>query len=73
MNAPASVTAFFTVPGFTCAITGDNTPSITDVAQIIGEALGAAPPQDTLAHGSGVTVVDVQKLIQALSGPGCIY
>jgi hypothetical protein len=73
MNAPTSVTANFNVPGFTCAITGDGTPSIADVQFIVKEALGLEPAVDDLNHDNVVNVADVQKLINAVLGLGCPY
>jgi hypothetical protein len=73
IDAPGSITANFNVPGFTCAITGDGNATVADVQQIIGEALGGLPPKDNLAHASFIGVADVQKVIEAAVGVGCLY
>ena len=73
MNSAESVTALFNVPGFTCAITGDQTPSISDVQMIVNEALGAADPKHDLNHDTVVNIGDVQKLINAALGYECPY
>lgn len=73
MSAPESITAAFSVPGFTCAITGDATASVADVQLMINEALGLALPSDDLNRDNTVDVADVQKVIEAALGAGCIY
>jgi len=65
LSAPESITATFSVPGFTCAITGDATASVADVQFIINEALGLAQPSDDLNRDNIVNVADVQKVIGA--------
>jgi hypothetical protein len=71
--APTSLIANFYVPGFTCAITGDSSPSIADVQQIVNEALGVLPPNDNLAHNPTISVVDIQKVLDAAIGLPCLY
>jgi len=73
MNSPQSITANFAVPGFTCAVTGDTTASIADVQQLVNEALGTASPVDDLNRDHVVNLADVQKVIDATLGRGCIY
>jgi uncharacterized repeat protein (TIGR01451 family) len=73
MNGPMSVTANFDVPGFSCAITGDGTASLADVQFMVNEALGAAAPNHDLNRDNVVNVSDVQKVIAAALGAGCIY
>jgi hypothetical protein len=73
MNGPLSATANFNVPGFTCAITGDNAPSVADVQLIVNEALGVAEPQNDMNRDGVVNVADVQKIADAAIGLGCIY
>ena len=51
----------------------DASPGIADVQLIVNEALGAAPPQNDLNRDNVVNVADVQKLIDAALGMGCIY
>jgi uncharacterized repeat protein (TIGR01451 family) len=58
---------------FTCAVTGDQAPSVADVQAMIGQALGDAAPVDDLNHDGVVTVADVQKVIDAVLGLGCLY
>jgi len=73
LNGPLSVTATFSVPGFTCAITGGASAGIPDVQMIVNEALGAGNPADDLNRDKVVNVVDIQKLVDAAIGLGCIY
>jgi uncharacterized repeat protein (TIGR01451 family) len=73
MSTPTSVTATFNVPGFTCAITGDNTASVWDVQQVVNEALGLMPANDDLTRDHVVDVADIQKLVDAVLGLGCLY
>ncbi len=73
MNGPVSITATFTVPGFTCNLTGDNSPQVSDVQLIVNEALGLAPPAHDLNRDNMLNVADIQKEIQAAIGVGCIY
>jgi uncharacterized repeat protein (TIGR01451 family) len=73
MNAAESITALFNVPGFTCAITGDQTPSVADVQMIVNEALGVADPAHDLNHDNVVNIGDIQKLIDAVLGYECPY
>jgi uncharacterized repeat protein (TIGR01451 family) len=58
---------------FTCAVTGDQAPSVADVQAMISQALGDAAPVDDLNHDGVVTVADVQKVIDAVLGLGCLY
>jgi sugar lactone lactonase YvrE len=55
-----------------CAITGDATVGISDVQQMINEALGAAPPVNDLNGDGRVNVNDVQIVIDAALGQGCL-
>ena len=73
MNAAESITANFGVPGFSCAVAGDGTASVTDVQFIIYEALGISRPADDLNRDGVVNLVDVQKVIGAAMGMGCVY
>jgi hypothetical protein len=40
---------------------------------MISQALGDAAPVDDLNHDGVVTVADVQKVIDAVLGLGCLY
>ena len=73
ISAPTAVAASFNVPGFTCAVTHDGTPSVADVQQMIDEALGAMPPTDDLNGDHVVNVADVEKVVAAAMGLGCVY
>jgi uncharacterized repeat protein (TIGR01451 family) len=73
MTAAQSITANFGVPGFTCAVTGDGTASVTDVQLMINEALGIDAPGHDLNRDGVVNLADVQKVIDAMTGLGCIY
>ena len=73
LNSPQSIVANFAVPGFTCAVTGDNSTSVADVQAIVNEALGVAAPNHDLNRDNAITVADVQKVIQAATGTGCLY
>jgi sugar lactone lactonase YvrE len=55
-----------------CAISGDATVGISDVQQMINEALGAAPPVNDLNRDGRVNVNDVQIVIDAALGQGCL-
>lgn len=73
VNAPVSVTATFDVPGPTCTMTGDGTPSVADVQFIVNEALGIVPANNDLNGDGVVNVADVQKVIVGVLKSGCIY
>jgi len=73
MNGPKSVTATFSVPGFTCDLNGDGATSVADVQLIINEALGVVPATHDLNHDGVATVADIQKVINAALGLGCPY
>lgn len=73
MSAPQSVIANFSVPGFTCAVTNDATASAADVQWMIYEALGIAQPNHDLNRDLAVNIADVQKVIEAAAGVGCLY
>jgi hypothetical protein len=40
---------------------------------MIDEALGIAAPRDDLDHDGVVNIADVQKVIEAAMGVGCLY
>jgi hypothetical protein len=73
MSAAKSVTATFSVPGFTCDLNGDTFTDVKDVQLSVNEALGAAAPVHDLNRDNVVNVVDVQKTIDAALGLGCLY
>jgi hypothetical protein len=74
MNAAQLVTANFSVPGFTCGIgSGGLTAIVSDAQLIVNEALGAATPSHDLNGDKVVNVADVQKVIDAALGMGCLY
>jgi hypothetical protein len=74
MNGPLSTIADFGPPGFTCAVsTGATTPTVADVQWIINEALGVLGPNHDLNGDGVVSVADVQKVVEAAVGVGCLY
>jgi hypothetical protein len=73
MSTPQAITANFAVPGFTCAITGDTTASVADVQRMVNESLGISQPNNDLNRDGVVNVADLQKVIQAAMGAGCLY
>jgi uncharacterized repeat protein (TIGR01451 family) len=85
-NAPASIANQVSVSGGgsavaaasdptlilnACAVTQTTSPGVTDVQQIINEALGVAPPANDLNGDSMVNVLDVQIVMNAVMGLGC--
>jgi hypothetical protein len=74
MNAAQLVTANFSVPGFTCGIgSGGLTAIVSDAQLMVNEALGAVRAGDDLNRDGVVNVADVQKVIDAALGMGCLY
>jgi uncharacterized repeat protein (TIGR01451 family) len=73
MNAPASVTASFDVPGTTCTMTGDATASIADVQYTVNEALGIVPANNDLNGDGVVNITDVQRVANAAMNLGCLH
>jgi hypothetical protein len=54
-----------------CDVTQTSSTSVTDVQQIINEALGVAPPANDLNGDSIVNVLDVKIVMNAVMGLGC--
>jgi uncharacterized repeat protein (TIGR01451 family) len=54
-----------------CDINGDGFTDVTDVQQMVNQALGISPPGSGLNADGVVNVVDVQKSINAVLGLGC--
>jgi hypothetical protein len=54
-----------------CAVTQDGTPSVSDTQQMVNEALGIMAAEHHLTNGSGVTVVDVQIVLNAVLPLSC--
>jgi probable HAF family extracellular repeat protein len=54
-----------------CAVSGDASPSIADVQQMIRESLGTLKPANNLSGGGVVNVVDIQIAVNAATGLGC--
>ena len=54
-----------------CDLNQDGTTNLSDVQQIINEALGVAPAVNDLSQDGVVNVVDVQIVINAVLGLGC--
>ena len=74
MNDEQLVTANFSVPGFTCGIgSGGLTAIVSDAQLMVNEALGAVRAGDDLNRDGVVNVADVQKVIDAALGMGCLY
>ncbi|HUB79014.1 MAG TPA: hypothetical protein VMB03_09475 [Bryobacteraceae bacterium] len=55
-----------------CAVTGHATAGVADVQLMINEALGAAYPADDLNHDGIVNVIDIQIVLNAALGNGCM-
>ena len=60
-----------TQAGFVCAVGGNGSVSVTDVQQLMNEALGAAGASDDLTGDKVVNAVDVQVVVNAAMGLGC--
>jgi uncharacterized repeat protein (TIGR01451 family) len=60
MSAAQSVTANFSVPGYTCDLNGDGVTNILDVQMIIDEVLGLLPPTSEMSVTGAVNVADIQ-------------
>jgi len=46
---------------------------VTDAQQIVNEALGVTQASHDLNRDNQVNVADIQKVIGAILGSGCIY
>jgi probable HAF family extracellular repeat protein len=57
--------------GFICAVSGNGSVSVTDVQQMVNEALGTAGGGNDVNGDKVVNVVDVQIVINAAVGLGC--
>jgi uncharacterized repeat protein (TIGR01451 family) len=69
-SAPAA--ALDPTPVFSaCTVTQSSSPSVTDVQQLINEALGIAPPANDMNGDTMVNVLDVQIVLNAAMGLGC--
>ncbi len=56
-----------------CDVTGNGTITAADVAQMLAEALGQAPPANNLTQAGVVNVGAIQLVINAIIGLGCPY
>jgi hypothetical protein len=54
-----------------CTVSGDATPSVADVRQIINQALGIAPATYDFISDGVINVADVQIVVNAASGGIC--
>ncbi len=54
----------------TCTVTGDQTPSVADVRQLIKQALGTVPATFQFTTSGIISVVDVQVVVNAAMGNG---
>jgi hypothetical protein len=54
-----------------CDINQDGVTNVSDVQQIVNEALGVAPAVNDMNHDGKVKVADVQVVINAALGLGC--
>ena len=61
-----------TIVPLTCTVTGDHTPSVADVRELINEALGVVPPVWDLNSDGSINVGDVQVVISAATGHTCV-
>ncbi len=62
-----------TIGLYTCAVTGDANASVADVREMIDEALGVAPAVHDMNSDGVVNVADIQKVMSAAMGQGCVY
>ena len=60
-----------TVIASPCDVNQDGSTDVSDVQEMINEALGAAPAVHDLSHDGTVKVVEVQLVIDAALGLGC--
>jgi len=56
-----------------CEVTGHTSVTVSDVQAIVNQALGLAPPNNDMNRDGVIDVADVQKVIDAAMGTGCIY
>jgi hypothetical protein len=56
---------------FTCAVSGDVTPTVSDVNYILQEVLGLTPPKDDLNRDLVINVLDAQKVVNAAVSQSC--
>ena len=68
----AVLSSGFTVLPGPCDVTRDPVISVADVQQMINEVLGTAPPLNGFHNNGTVTVVDVQVVLNAALGMGCV-
>jgi hypothetical protein len=86
LNAPAAVSNGVMVSGggsqpsaatystpivSACAVTQDTIVSVTDLQQVINEALGVAPPSNDLNSDGRIDIVDLQIVTTAALGGSC--
>ena len=55
-----------------CTVTGDETAGVADVQAMVNEALGAAQAIHDFNQDGAVTVADVQTVMMAALGKGCL-
>ena len=54
-----------------CAVTQDGNASVSDIQEVVNEALGATPPVHDLNGDTVVSIVDVQIVMNAAVRMGC--
>ena len=58
---------------FTCNVTGGASAGVADVQALINEALGVVAAVHDMNRDRVVDVADVQKVVSAAMGNGCVY
>ncbi len=72
-NTSVSATFSLVVSGFSaCDVKQQGSVTVADIQQEINEALGAASPANELNGDATVNLVDVQIVINAVLGKGCL-
>jgi hypothetical protein len=71
MSAPKTIVANFGV-AYACSVSGGNSATIADVQSLINQALGKTPPANDVNSDGATNLIDVQIVVEALMGAGCI-
>ena len=72
ITAPMSISANFGVSGFSCDIVSDPHVNQLDVAALVLESLSGGSAHD-LSRDGITNVIDIQKVINAAMGLGCVW
>ena len=72
-SGSAAVSDSTTIDPFSpCDINQDRSIDMNDIRAIMLQVLGGPPPYNDLNHDGVVNMLDVQKVVNAIAGPGCI-